>query len=190
MSNQIIQSSILNARAEAEMELISHCAFFKNISFGANIDINDLYEICRVIPTKSRIGNLITLEFSIPSDTGICHTAEIVSVSSNQRELTLDDGTYFESSDQLIQIALPTGEIDAEIISKSGDVITLKNPIGTTSASGVLVKEKISLMGIIQSGTSDPNSGALYSIGKAINRHKNETTPPINGNAKFYVMGN
>lgn len=186
------QTTRINQIMQGLLDGFSYIDFYrsKKGSASENADISLLHFACRIVPTKTRVGNLITLGFTIPSDTGICPSTTITSVNTDKTQITLSDATYFFSNDETIQIDLPQ-PITRNIIAKSGNVLTLDSPIVlSTSLIGVLVKSTITQMAIIEGGSIDAGTGTIFRTENAIEKYKDATTPPITGSISFPLLSN
>ncbi len=81
---------------------------------GQSEVLEDKYLVARIIPnSKTRDGNTVTINFTIPDGEAALPVAEITAVDSSQTLITFNDASLFNDSDEAIELMIvPNSVID------------------------------------------------------------------------------
>jgi hypothetical protein len=175
------QTTWINQHQQDLMDSISHIALYRMKASGSstneNISLLEDHEVLRVVPTKSRTGNIVTLSFVIPAGSIVCPSATISSVNSDKTQITVDDATNFFNEDETILIDL-VNQTERTIIAKSGNILTLDTALpGNVTVVGVSIKGLLTRASIIIDGNEDDHTGTIMRTFNINDRYLNESSP-------------
>ncbi len=129
---------------------------------GQSEVLEDKYLVARIIPnSKTRDGNTVTINFTIPDGEAALPFAEITAVDSSQTLITFNDASLFNDSDEAIELMIVPNSVIVKIIDKLSNTITIDRPLGTVDAVGLIGRILIAQVAIIIGGTEGGGDGQI-----------------------------
>lgn len=177
---------------------INKVAFFSNPGKPSDADdIADKNEVGRVDVTVTQDSLNVLFEWEIPVGTANCPFSGITAAVSGELEsvITVEDGSDFNSSDEVVEIAYDSGNNpkELEVIGRSGNDITVLGPLPSIPDTSdpenyTLLKVKINQRAFIANGTGSANSGEIFSI-ENWSFYKDSESPAFQDSKDLDILG-
>lgn len=140
-----------NNKGANDSTLVTHANFISSYEDPSDFDnLSTLpVEIDRIVLTTGNMSftnKEFTFNFDIPEANCVCPTTSISSKDSTNTLLTLNDASSFAIGN-LIEVETSLGYLETGIVAKSGNTITIKEPLAVSIGS--VVRKKVSHIGIL-----------------------------------------